>query len=76
MTPCTHPLVVDEPSDEGWRRAALPLDRCNSIRRRCLLCGFYYHRTGVLERLADSIRARSRLPRSPWSAAERSEDTE
>ncbi len=42
--------------------------------RWCLFCGNGYNRTAFLEKLQRDIRDRSRLPKSPWSAQERSED--
>lgn len=65
MLPCTHTFVVDEPSEEVFRDVGMPLDRVAGIRRRCLLCGFYYLRSGVLDNLRLGIRARHRLRRLP-----------
>lgn len=39
--------------------------------RTCLVCGLRYDRAEVLERLKETIRARHRLPPSPWTGAER-----
>ena len=62
---CLHPLTVDE-EDMGLTRVA----------RRCVGCDYAYDREPVMERLRDDIRARHRLPASPWSAGERASDTE
>ena len=59
--PCTHALVVDEP---GPRDPQLPR------MRSCLLCGHAYDRADYLRRLERDIRARYRLPSSPWAGGE------
>jgi hypothetical protein len=59
---CHHPLVVNEGSE-----------------RVCFACGARYSKAAYdvqCLRLRDAIRERHRLPSSPWSAAERSGDTE
>jgi hypothetical protein len=59
---CRHPLVVNEGSE-----------------RVCFACGSRYSKAAYdvqCLRLRDAIRERHRLPTSPWSAAERSVDTE
>lgn len=61
LPPCDHPLVVDEPSEEAFREAEFPIENCAALRRRCLLCGFYYHRTNLLTQLRDRITARWRV---------------
>lgn len=74
LPPCTHRLVVE---DEDWEHVgegsgpAYPL-----AWRVCLLCGVAYNRTAVLLRLEAAIRARWRMPPSPWSAEERARDTD
>jgi hypothetical protein len=63
---CDH-LVYDELENEigpDWWRS-------------CVLCGVSYNRSQrVLDPFRERIRARHRLPPSPWTAAERAEDLE
>lgn len=61
---CRHPLVVTEECDLGTGR----------VMRVCVGCGLRYDRTPHAARLEADIRERRRLPSSPWTAAERSED--
>jgi hypothetical protein len=66
---CRHPLTVDEEEllpDEYEQPAA--------VWRTCVACGEAYDRLAVLARLREDIRARRRLPPSPWTAEERSHD--
>jgi hypothetical protein len=62
---CLHPLTVD---DEEWNESA--------VWRRCLGCGHVYDRLPHIVALHEAIRARHRLPSSPWTGAERAGDTE
>lgn len=62
---CRHPLTVD---DEEWDESA--------VWRRCLGCGHAYDRLPHIVALHEAIRARHRLPSSPWTGAERAGDTE
>jgi hypothetical protein len=59
---CRHPLTVEEWHEDG------------NAHRVCVGCGAHYDRSTVRVRLEADIRERHRLPASPWSAAERSED--
>lgn len=61
---CTHALVLEHAQGDGSRW------------RRCWLCGHAYDRTKVLADLEHAIRERYRLPPSPWSGAERAQDSE
>ncbi len=61
LPPCEHPLVVDEPSEEAFREAEFSVKDAASLRRRCLLCGFYYNRTNLLSELRDDMSARWRV---------------
>lgn len=82
MTPCTHSLVVDEcrggdgeELDYAWFvEHVTVMDAPIYFLRRCLLCGDAYDRMSHMARLRDEIRARHRLPPSPWSGAERSDE--
>lgn len=58
---CSHRLAVDEDSPR------LP----GGTVRRCLTCGEAYERGSLLRRV---VLDRHRLPPSPWTASERSED--
>lgn len=59
---CRHPLTVDE---DGPDMAHI---------RVCVGCGLDYDRSEVIAGLREAIRARRRLPSSPYTGAERSED--
>lgn len=62
---CTHRLTVDDVfAEPGPGR----------IIRACLTCGGSYDRSRILDRLAELIRERHRLPPSPWTADERAAD--
>ena len=66
---CTHALTVDDDDWTDYLRTARV-----AIRRTCLLCGMRYDRSAFLLKLERMIRDRYRLPKSPWTAAERSEE--
>lgn len=60
---CSHPITFDEldlTSGDRWRS--------------CLTCGVTYNRTKRNKRLERAMRDRYALPRSPWSAPERSDE--
>ena len=61
QTPCTHPLVVDEPSEEAFREAEFAITVKTRLQRRCLICGFCYDRTAVVGKLRNGIRMRWRI---------------
>lgn len=67
MRSCTHAVAVGDDELLGEPPQLTEV-------RRCLLCGLSYDRDAHWRRLELAIRARYRLPRSPWSAAERAED--
>ncbi len=68
VAPCDHALVVDEEPVSG--RGLVPDERW----RACLLCGVRYDRAFLLRKLRLAIQDRYRLPTSPWTAAERSDE--
>ena len=63
---CSHALVLREfaprPAGVAWRPEGEPAPPT------CLLCGTVVGRGPVLHRLQEGIRARHRLPSSPWQA--------
>lgn len=65
---CRHPLTVDE-LEEDWA------EQRTRVHRECVGCGLRVENRGdVFDRLEHDIRERHRLPSSPWSGAERSDD--
>ncbi len=70
--PAVLPVSVLQGARVSWCRH-LTLD--DGRWRACLVCGVLYDRGRVLAQLREAIRARHRLPPSPWTAAERSVDT-